>query len=138
MIDVESLHIEDVREVVSEAVKRNAGIIFSYHNFESTPTLAEMEMLLNLHERRENDVFKIACRVNSREDALRLVRFTVDHSRDRVAVMGMGEEARWMRFVLPLLGSVFAYAGVGEGTAPGQPSIEEYVEIWKLMKVEWE
>ncbi len=136
-VDVEVSQQETLREVVDSARAAGKNVIFSYHNFTETPTPAELETVMEAVDRKKGEIFKVASMVKNREDALRLVRFTIAHASENVAVMGMGEKARWTRFVLPILGSRLAYASSGEGTAPGQPSLMEYIEAGRLLGIDW-
>jgi 3-dehydroquinate dehydratase-1 len=45
----------------------------------------------------------------------------------------MGSSFRYARAVLPLFGSELAYCHMGETTAEGQYSVEEFVQLQKLL-----
>ena len=138
-IDVELLHQDDLKDVLRMVRRKGKSVIFSYHNFEGTPRLSELEMLYDIAPLTSGDIFKIATMVASEEDIQRLIKFTVEHSGESIAVMGMGEKTKWLRYVLPLIGSKIAYAAPGNGTtAPGQPLVDEYIEIWNRMGVQWD
>lgn len=106
-------------------------VIRSYHNFEETP-----ENLLKIIEELDSkkcDLIKIATKVNSEEDAKRLLALLeITKYKGRLIVTGMGEKSREVRIKAPLMGSVFFYAPLDAryASAEGQMTITDLRKIW--------
>jgi 3-dehydroquinate dehydratase-1 len=124
-VDVELRTITDGEggRVVEVAREHDATAIASVHDFEATPSRAEMADLLVSAEARA-DVGKLAVTAVDTGDVLDLLAttWTATRAGHRVATMAMGEAGRHSRAVAPLYGSKIGYAPVDpeRATAPGQ------------------
>lgn len=106
--------------VVQAARRAGKTVIISYHNFERTPHLDELNEILELAESSGADIVKIATRGCKPSDFRTLARFTVEHAPKGIITVAMGMEAAISRIVFPALGSLLTYAHFGKPTAPGQ------------------
>jgi len=108
-------------------------LIISYHNFEHTPEVEELEVLLQSCYERGGDLAKIAVLVSSPED----VRKLLDLYRlpGKKVILGMGKPGRITRVMGPYLGGEFTFASPGSGdeTAPGQLSYDQLKAIYKVI-----
>lgn len=51
----------------------------------------------------------------------------------RAAAFAMGPRGRLSRVIAPLMGGALTYASIGEASAPGQLSLAELLEAWRLL-----
>jgi 3-dehydroquinate dehydratase type I len=72
---------------------------------------------------------------NNKEDMLRLIEFTLKHRKDPIITMSMGEIGLPTRIFNPILGSLITYGYINTPSAPGQLSIREISQIFKMLKV---
>lgn len=108
-------------------------LIRSYHNFESTPDMEMLQMVLARCFRYGADIAKVVTMCNSAEDAARLeslysvVLEGVDSLEGRLIAFGMGEQGRQSRLECLRRSAPFTYAALSkeEATAPGQLTQEE-------------
>jgi 3-dehydroquinate dehydratase type I len=107
------------------AKENNCQIIISYHNFEKTPSLSELQQIVKTGFSYGADIVKIATMVNEPKDNAALMGLY--ESGQRLIVFGMGEKGKISRIVAPLLGAEFTFAAVDEAgkTAPGQIPVEK-------------
>ncbi len=106
--------------VVQAARRARKLVIVSYHNFERTPRLDELNEILELAEASGADIVKIAAMGRNPGDFRTLARFTMEHASKGIITVAMGREAAVSRIVFPALGSLLTYAHFGKPTAPGQ------------------
>jgi 3-dehydroquinate dehydratase type I len=112
---------------------QGAKLIVSYHNFERTPGLEDLESLMIACFERGADIAKIATRIHGTDDVLNLIAlFGLPGQK---VILGMGPMGRILRIMGPYLGGVFTFASLEEGkeTAPGQLSIKEMNDIYKVI-----
>jgi len=131
-IEIESSDAH-VSQLISHARKCQTGVIISYHNFEETPDRTEMTDIITQCYERGGDVAKLATQVNSKKDLRSLV--SLYDIPGRKVIVGMGREGRITRIMAPHLGAEFTFAAAGDGseTAPGQLSVNQLKEIYKVI-----
>jgi 3-dehydroquinate dehydratase-1 len=125
-VDVEVEWKDPARdEVVRTADKKGCRVIVSYHNYDETPSEADLASIVDLCFARGADIAKIACRVRVPGDNARLLGLLDDER--KLIVTGMGREGRITRVAAPLCGSLIAYASrsAGKETAEGQLSASD-------------
>ena len=112
-------------------------MIMSYHNFERTPTSAELVGKLALAEQEGADIAKVAVMPQVPGDALVLLEATLKAShivQIPLITMSMGGLGVMTRLCGWMYGSVMVFA-VGKGSsAPGQIPIEELRAALKTMQ----
>jgi 3-dehydroquinate dehydratase-1 len=113
--------------------RKNCKVIFSYHNYESTPSKAKLEKMIEACFAEGADIAKIACRVNDEADAARILSlYDREHIKEKQLVaIGMGEKGKITRLAAPLLGAPFTYACLSHSkeTAPGQWDMKTLKDI---------
>jgi 3-dehydroquinate dehydratase type I len=125
-------------KVMQAALSKGCKIIISSHDFEKTPPAEVLRSTIQQSFGEGADYVKIACMVNAPQDNATLLGLLSNPEwQQRLIVVGMGTLGRFSRIMGPLLGSPFTFASSGEGTetAPGQPTRQELLEIWKCMGV---
>jgi 3-dehydroquinate dehydratase-1 len=119
-IDIECRNLSEFSGLVREAERRGKGIIYSFHDFEKTPEVSQMEELLERTEPKANQIFKIATEVSTWQDVEKLILFMGRNHERNVAAMGMGSLGKLSRLVLARLGSVLVYAALGRKVVAAQ------------------
>ncbi len=110
--------------IISESKKYHCKVIGSMHDFEKTP---KNFPIFN----SDYDVIKISTMVQSRTDAYRLLDLINEST--YLIVIGMGNHARYVRLVAPILGSFLTYASINIPTGPGQMNIYDMMNCYKMM-----
>lgn len=135
MVDIEVENSDDFKnEIIKIAKKNKCAIIVSYHDFEKTPVLRELEQILNWCFESGADIAKIACQANNVEDAARLLAL---YSFGKPVIsIGMGDAGKITRIAAPLLGAPFTYASLEKSkkTAPGQIEANKLEAIIKMIQ----
>lgn len=120
--------------LIQKAHSSECRVIISYHNFEKTPHVAELEHIINWCFDSGADIAKIACHVHSERENARLLGL-LDETRSLV-VVGMGNKGKASRILAPFLGSLFTYASLTKGmeTAEGQIDLKTLTAIFQTLK----
>jgi 3-dehydroquinate dehydratase-1 len=121
---------ESIEGVVDAAHDNDVTVIASHHDFDRTPPIDSM--METLEQAWEiGDVAKLAVTPEDEGDVLDLLRLTLE-ARDGgygpLCAISMGALGSYTRFVAPLYGSCLTYASHGDGTAPGQLTVQEVNE----------
>jgi len=131
-LELDSVRTEEGQRVAAAARDRDVSVVVSVHDFERTPSPADLRKVLD-EATSFGDVGKLAVTAHSREDVLVLLAATqeFDAKGERVATMAMGEAGRHSRAVAPLYGSRIGYAPVDpeDATAPGQYDLATLREL---------
>jgi 3-dehydroquinate dehydratase-1 len=111
-------------ELIDYAHAHQCDVIISYHNYQKTPELPELESIVHDCYAQGADIAKIATHVNVNRDNSKIL--SLYKAPGRLVAIGMGDLGRISRIVAPFLGAEFTYASLdqGETTAPGQISYE--------------
>jgi len=126
LIDVELHSFTAFESIVDVARKQNVGIILSFHDFESTPSLGILHAIARKAKSLGADILKIATRADTCEALSRLVDFL--HSKDAdlpVSVMGIGKFGLRSRRELTSRGSVLNYCSLSRANVNGQPTLSQ-------------
>jgi len=119
--------------LVSYAKSKGCTVIISYHNYESTPSTAEMQNILKNCYAYGADVAKLAVQNNSKADAARTL--SLHELGGRIVILGMGAFGIITRVAAPLLGSEFTFASATPelATAPGQISKTDLEAVYGIL-----
>lgn len=123
-------------EASGEMRGNGSKIIVSHHDAESTPTREEMRALLDESRRAGGNVCKIVGTARSPGDNLAYLGFVAENPGN--VCFGMGRLGVPSRVMCPLLGGAFTYASTaaGEECAPGQLTLGQMREVYRLMGVD--
>ncbi|MBN1143668.1 MAG: type I 3-dehydroquinate dehydratase [Bacteroidales bacterium] len=112
-------------DLIDFAHSHQCDVIISYHNYEKTPDLEELEHIVQECYTQGADLAKIATHVNVNRDNSKIL--SLYKAPGRLVAIGMGDLGRISRIVAPFLGAEFTYASLNEAgaTAPGQISYEK-------------
>jgi 3-dehydroquinate dehydratase I len=116
--------------VLAHACKRKA--VISAHDFKRTPSRAVLTQFLKKALASGADMVKFAAMTKSPDDLLTLMEFTDQNSKHPLVIMGMGPWGGLSRLILPSLGSRWVYTFSGKSTVPGQLSLPELKNFFKI------
>jgi 3-dehydroquinate dehydratase-1 len=114
----------ELRSVICGAVAKEAArlgkvCIVSYHDFQGTPPLTELESVAD-QAQRIGSIAKISTLIRNEAD-LNILRSLLEKKSEKpLCVIGMGESWRQTRVTFPTLGSCLTYGYLDQPTAPGQ------------------
>lgn len=111
--------------VCDKAALRGKPVVVSYHNFQRTPDLAELEVILRKMREYPAAIPKLTTLVTQEADVETLKSLLAKHQDKPLCVIGMGAMATETRVSFPRLGSCLTYGYIDATSAPGQlPAIE--------------
>jgi 3-dehydroquinate dehydratase type I len=118
--------------------KRRTKLILSFHDFQKTPPLNELQNLFDSMIQMGADIVKIVTFANSWEDNLQtlsLIPYGKEKGREIVAFC-MGEKGKISRIFAPSLGAAWTYASLNNAktSAPGQLTVQEMNHIWERLR----
>lgn len=134
-VDVEIESSTDyLAEIGNFARERKVHLIISYHNYDETPSTANLKDILETCYEKGADVAKIACQVKDRVDNLRLLSLYAEQGRK--VVIGMGQIGRITRYAGLDLGAEFSFASISDdaSTASGQLTYQQFQSIQKTLQ----
>jgi 3-dehydroquinate dehydratase-1 len=136
-VDIEIEANKKQRESIYRMAKKHGcKVIISYHNFENTPELKELQRIMDQCYLLGADVAKIVTMSHSNADNACLLSL---YSKEKPLVaFGMGKKGKITRIMAPLLGAEFTFAAmdVGEPTAAGQIGFSKMKMILEKLKEE--
>ncbi len=107
-------------KVFAQARNEHRLGIGSYHNFDGTPSLPELNAIYAAGKHSGADIVKVAASCRTTDDVHTLAQFTLEHKDENVIVIGMGALGRLTRIFFPALGSRITFTFMEESAAPGQ------------------
>lgn len=136
-VDIEYEADEEFKNsLISFAHERECDVIISYHNYEMTPELDELETIMHSCFEMGADMAKLATMVNVNRDNSKIL--SLYKAPGRLVAIGMGELGKISRIVAPFLGAEFTYASLNDenATAPGQISYKRLNKyILEIMQI---
>ena len=136
-VDIE-LTTQKLSDFIEAVRKRGAKIIVSFHNFDLTPPLDEMNKIFKAEVEAGADVCKLVTMANSLADSINCLIFTYEACKSSDLVcFAMGRYGLLSRVLSPIFGASFTFASLETGleTAPGQITIGELREIYERLGV---
>ena len=134
-VDIEVESSDDFKNGVIETAKsKGCKIIVSYHDYNKTPLMSELEEIIKWCFDSRCDIAKICCYANSSEECARLLSL-YSYGRSIISI-GMGDIGKITRIASLLLGAPFTYASIDDRkkTAPGQIDSKKLKEILEMIK----
>lgn len=138
LIDIEMQAGEAVvRPLIACAHQRNTRVILSYHDFATTPSLADILSRLQQQDAQGADILKIALMPHSPADVTRLLdaSWQMRQQTDKpMLIMAMGDTGKITRMSGELFGSNLTFASLGEASAPGQIASDELAQFLEALR----
>ena len=101
------------------------ALIISFHDFESTPSLAKLRAVSARARGEGADIVKIAAKTETPAEVARLL-VLLQEAPGPLAVMGMGALGRASRLLFAKAGSALNYGWLDRPQVPGQWSAKEF------------
>lgn len=104
------------------------SVIRSFHDFEKTPSLKELDACFQSLHAQKADIVKIATKVRSFRDIVTLSELQQRRDgRKQHVILGMGPRAHLLRLLSPLRNALtYTYLEEGQQSAPGQLPLDFY------------
>jgi 3-dehydroquinate dehydratase type I len=134
-VDVE-LSTPQLESLVEELKVLGAKPIVSFHKFDGSLNISELNNLLEREISSGAEVCKIVTPAKQMEDNLTTLNFTLAaSSKTKVVCFCMGELGKVSRLLSPLFGGFFTFASLERGneTAFGQMTIQEMKASYELL-----
>lgn len=130
LVDVEIFMGEELsRQIIEDTHKYGVKVVGSNHDFHKTPPEEEIIRRLDVMQRLEADILKIALMPRTRRDVLTLLSATLkmqEQYTDRPLVtMSMGGTGVISRLAGESFGSALTFGAVSKASAPGQIGVQE-------------
>ena len=134
-VDVE-LSTPQLKDLVKELKALGAKPIVSFHKFNASLGISELNSILKKEIARGAEVCKIVTTAKRIEDNLTTLTFTsTASSKAKLLCFCMGELGKVSRLLSPLFGGFFTFASLERGneTASGQMTIQEMKAAYELL-----
>jgi 3-dehydroquinate dehydratase type I len=126
-VDVD-LYTSNMKELIDNLHEVGTNPIVSFHDFNHTPDLPQLNIVLKQEIAVGAGVCKIVTTARQIEDNLTILDFTSKASKDvKLVCFAMGELGKPSRLLSPLFGAFFTFASLNEKrkTAKGQLTIQK-------------
>lgn len=146
-VDIDVLSSKTIINEVSDLIRgKNVKRIFSYHDYQGTPSLQSLKDIYAKAVDFGGDIVKIVTSGNSVEDAERLLGlYDLRHkgklgAQVPLIAFAMGMNVAYSRFESHSMGAPFLFCSLNEkgALAPGMPSISLVKELSTYVRVEGE
>jgi 3-dehydroquinate dehydratase type I len=134
-VDVD-LSSPKLQSFITQLKASGAKCIVSSHDYAKTPSLMELNRILEREVSSGADVCKIVTTATRVEDNLTLLQFIqTTPVRKKPVCFAMGDLGRTSRLLSPVFGSFFTFASLERGseTAPGQMTVQEMRDAYDLL-----
>lgn len=123
-VEIESSEIFK-KEVMDFAKNHGCKCIISYHNYENTPELSELQSIVDTCFSQGANVAKIATTAKNTKDSARILSLYSKYS--NLVALAMGNLGKITRIANLQLGSPFSFAAIDENhaTAGGQMTVSQ-------------
>ncbi len=136
-IDIEWRSRKQLASTMEVAKKTKRLVILSFHDFYTLPPQKRLTSMLLEAKERGADIFKVACRINTKEELLALIDFQImAETQFPAATMGMGPGGKLSRLLLPLFGSMLSYGWLAQAQLEGQWSALEIAAHFRAFEKE--
>ena len=133
-LDIELSLITKNSKFFDRLSTNNTTLIISSHNFEETPSITELEKIVNLSI-HNNCYVKIITKANCFKDNYNILALYDKFKQTKLIAFCMGQKGIISRVICTLIGSPLAYASLPNlPTAEGQISISEMKNFYELLK----
>lgn len=138
-VDLE-VSFRNLPETVSKLKNFGVKPIVSFHDFCETPSIEELEGIIRRQKKHLAEICKVVTMARRIEDNLTILSLLSSAVKrgEKIVAFCMGRLGLPSRILSPIFGGQFTYASVkrGKEAAPGQLTLEELKQIYKLMGFE--
>lgn len=136
-IDLEFFELNHPIQKIKHLKKKGVKIVASHHDFEETPKMEVMEMLLQRMAMGGADIVKLAVMPKDTMDVLRLLevtsRFHQMSSEIPIVTMSMGKLGMVSRLSGETFGSCITFGAKEKASAPGQMQMDELEQVLRII-----
>jgi 3-dehydroquinate dehydratase-1 len=126
-VDLELRSVKAFQSLLDLARRKNVRSIISFHDLGSGPNPRSLHAKARLAKSWGADIFKVAVRVDTAAQLLRLLDFALKRDVDLpVSAMGIGKLGAVSRVLLAQCGSAFVYTSLSEPRVEGQMALGEF------------
>jgi 3-dehydroquinate dehydratase type I len=117
-------------------IKKGAKCLLSYHNFQETPSIENLQNIVEQQLVAGADICKVVTYAKNIEDNLTIIKLIPKFSGVNIIAFAMGPLGLPSRILNPLVGGYFTYAAIQKGipSAPGQLTVDELNELYQMVK----
>lgn len=137
LLDIEIMSHGGSADVIRSFAQDNGvRVVFSNHNFTSTPSAEILFRLFAYMNAHDGDILKIAVMPQTRSDVMNLLDASYaawERFGKPIIAISMGRLGLLSRISGGITGSAVTFASVGEGSAPGQIPADEMARILKML-----
>ncbi|MCH7391321.1 type I 3-dehydroquinate dehydratase [Acinetobacter dispersus] len=138
MLDVEMFRDQYiVKNTVKLAHAKKVLIVMSNHDFQKTPSEAEIIKRLLKQDELGADILKIAVMPQNKQDVFTLMNATLNvsqQSKKPLLTMSMGKLGTISRIATANMGGSFSFGMIGEASAPGQIDVTQLKQFLKTVQ----
>jgi len=134
-VDID-LFTPKMRELIGNLHEVGAKPIVSFHDFDRTPSLSQLNKVLEEEIALGAEVCKIVTTARRVEDNLAILDFVSKASKKaKIVCFAMGELGKPSRLLSPVFGAFFTFASIDEKrkTAKGQLTIQEMRRAYEVL-----
>lgn len=137
LIDYEMVNdVAHIAQVRSRSKANGIPLVLSFHNFQATPTHAELCARFALAQSLDADIAKVAVMPQRLEDVLTVLSATLESSQKLdipLISMSMGSSGSLTRLFGWTCGSAMSFAVGAAASAPGQVPIEDLRAVQEIL-----
>ncbi len=137
LLDVEYSTMAANDDLMDQFIALNCDTLVSWHNFEATPDISELEGLMGKMREYSSNV-KIVTTAQNLGDNLKVLRLYDSARRSNTNLISfcMGEHGTLSRVLCTYAGAPFTYASLTDATAPGQLTVKQMRAIYERLEKE--
>lgn len=137
LIDLEFFELNRPVQEIRHLQKMGVKIIASHHDFDETPQVEVMDMLLQRMAMGGADIVKLAVMPNETQDVLNLLqvtsRFHQVNEGIPIITMSMGKIGMISRLAGEAFGSCVTFGAREKASAPGQIQMDELEQVLRII-----
>jgi len=134
-LDVEYNTMTANDDLIDQFTAQNCDTLVSWHNFDLTPSTAELSTLLNKMKHYSANV-KIVTMAKNASDNLRVLKLyeVAKKANINLITFCMGEHGVLSRVLCTYAGAPFTYASLTDAVAPGQLTLKQMRSIYDTLE----
>lgn len=137
LIDLEFFELNRPIQEIRHLQKKGVKIIASHHDFDETPQIEVMDMLIQRMAMGGADIVKLAVMPNDIQDVLNLLQITNQFHQMKESIpiitMSMGKMGMVSRLCGETFGSCVTFGAREKTSAPGQMQMDELEQVLRII-----
>jgi len=112
--------------------EKNVPLIISHHDFQSMPTFRELDELTSKMESHDPLAIKVVPTASNLLHSVQMLKWVRNAKVVSRIGFAMGKKGTFSRILTTIYGAPITYAGFGEAIAPGQISMKNLIDIYRV------